>query len=97
MIENTIIKENDLEVKNEDVIAHTKELIIRNFSQYGQPAPEEEKLNEISMKVLENEEERKKVYNELYDSKTMSLYKENFKLSEKEVTYDEFVKLATEK
>ena len=97
LIENKIIKENDLEVKNEDVIAHTKELIIRNFSQYGQPAPEEEKLNEISMKVLENEEERKKVYNELYDSKTMSLYKENFKLSEKEVTYDEFVKLATEK
>jgi trigger factor len=97
LIENKIIKENDLEVKNEDVIAHAKELIIRNFTQYGQPAPEEQKLNEISMKILENEEERKKVYNELYDRKTMNLYKEKFKLTEKEVTYDEFVKLATNK
>lgn len=97
LIENKIIKENDLEVKNEDVIAHAKELIIRNFTQYGQPAPDEDKLNEISMKVLENEEERKKVYNELYDRKTMSLYKEKFKLTEKEVTYDDFVKLATDK
>jgi trigger factor len=97
LIENKIIKENDLEVKNEDVIAHAKELIIRNFTQYGQPAPDEDKLNEISMKVLENEEERKKVYNELYDGKTMGLYKEKFKLTEKEVSYDDFVKLATDK
>jgi trigger factor len=97
LIENKIIKENDLEVKNEDVIAHTKELIKTNFAQYGQPAPDEEKLNEVSMKVLENEEERKKVYNQLYDEKTMSLYKEKFKITEKEVTYDEFVKLASEK
>jgi trigger factor len=97
LIENKIIKENDLEVKNEDVIAHAKELIIRNFTQYGQPAPDDDKLNEISMKVLENEEERKKVYNELYDGKTMDLYKEKFKLTEKEVSYDDFVKLATDK
>jgi trigger factor len=97
LIENKIIKENNLEVKNEDVIAHAKELIIRNFAQYGQPAPDDDKLNEISMKVLENEEERKKVYNELYDGKTMSLYKEKFKLTEKEVSYDDFVKLATDK
>tara|TARA_B110000003_G_scaffold276580_1_gene324151 strand:- start:17503 stop:18843 length:1341 start_codon:yes stop_codon:yes gene_type:complete len=97
LIENKIIKENDLEVKNEDVIAHAKELIIRNFTQYGQPAPDDDKLNEISMKVLENEEERKKVYNELYDGKTMGLYKEKFKLTEKEVSYDDFVKLATDK
>ena len=39
LIENKIIKDNDLEVKNEDVVAHTKELIVQNFAQYGQPAP----------------------------------------------------------
>ena len=44
-----------------------------------------------------NEEERKKIYNQLYDLKTMALYKEKFTLKHKEVTYDEFVKLATEK
>ena len=97
LIENKIIKDNELEVKNEDVISHTKELIVSNFAQYGQPAPEDKKLEEIAVKVLGNEEERKKVYNQLYDVKTMSLYKEKFSLKNKEVTYDEFVKLASEK
>jgi len=97
LIENKIIKENELEVKNEDVLNHTKELIISNFAQYGQPAPEDKKLEEIAIQVLGNEEERKKVYNQLYDVKTMSLYKEKFTLKNKEVTYDEFVKLASEK
>jgi trigger factor len=97
LIENKIIKDNELEVKNEDVISHTKELIVSNFAQYGQPAPEDKKLEEIAVKVLGNEEERKKAYNQLYDVKTMSLYKEKFSLKNKEVTYDEFVKLASEK
>ena len=96
LIENKIIKDNDLEVKNEDVVAHTKELIVQNFAQYGQPAPEDKKLDEIATQVLTNEEERKKVYNQLYDAKTLMLYKEKFKLTEKTVTYDEFVKLASE-
>ena len=96
LIENKIIKDNDLEVKNEDVVAHTRELIVQNFAQYGQPAPEDKKLDEIAAQVLTNEEERKKVYNQLYDAKTLMIYKEKFKLTEKTVTYDEFVKLASE-
>lgn len=97
LIENKIIKENNLEVKNEEVIDHTKSMIVSNFAQYGQPAPEDKKLEEIAQQVLTNEEERKKVYNQLYDVKTMALYKEQFTLKNKSVTYDEFVKLATEK
>lgn len=96
LIENKIIKDNALEVKQEDVMAHTKSLIVQNFAQYGQPAPEDKKLDEIAAQVLGNEEERKKVYNQLYDEKTMNLYKERFKLVDKTVTYDEFVKLASE-
>lgn len=95
LIENKIIKENNLEVTNEDVLNHTKDLIKQNFAQYGQKAPEENKLTEIAGKVLENEDERKKVYNQLYDFKTLSLYKRKFKLNDKSVTYDEFVKLAS--
>lgn len=97
LIENKIIKENDLEVKNEEVVDHTKALIVSNFAQYGQPAPEDKKLEEIAQQVLTNEDERKKIFNQLYDVKTMALYKEKFSLKNKAVSYDEFVKLATEK
>lgn len=96
LIENKIIKDNELEVKHEDVIAHTKEMIIQNFAQYGQPAPDDKKLDEIAAQVLTNDEERKKVYNQLYDVKTLTLYKEKFMLKDKTVTYDEFVKLASQ-
>ncbi len=96
LIENKIIKDNELEVKHDDVIAHTKEMIIQNFAQYGQPAPDDKKLDEIAAQVLTNEEERKKVYNQLYDVKTLTLYKEKFMLKDKTVTYDEFVKLASQ-
>ena len=95
LIENKIIKENNLEVTNEDVLNHTKDMIKQHFAQYGQKAPEENKLTETAGKVLENEDERKKVYNQLYDFKTLSLYKRKFKLNDKSVTYDEFVKLAS--
>ena len=96
LIENKIIKDNELEVKHEDVVGHTKEMIIQNFAKYGQPAPEDKKLDEIAAQVLTNEEERKKVYNQLYDIKTLTLYKEKFMLKDKTVTYDEFVKLASQ-
>jgi len=43
------------------------------------------------------EEERKKISNHLYDEKTLEVYKELFKLTEKSISYDDFVKLATEK
>ena len=78
------------------MIKYAKDLILQNFAQYGQPAPEEKKLDEIANQVISNEDERKKIYNQLYDVKTLDLYKTKFKLTEKIVSYDEFVKLASE-
>ena len=46
---------------------------------------------------MKNEDERKKISNQLFDEKTLVVYKEIFKLIEKPISYDDFVKLATEK
>ena len=54
-------------------------------------------MNEIAQNILQKDEERKKVYQQIYDSKTLKVYKENFKLNEKTISYDDFVKLASEK
>ena len=43
------------------------------------------------------EEERKKISNQLFDEKTLLIYKDLFKLNQKSISYDDFVKLATEK
>ena len=67
------------------------------MSQYGQPIPEEEKMNEIVKSFLEKEDEKKKIYDQLYDIKTLDVYKQKFKLKDKSISYDDFVKLASEK
>ena len=97
LIENNILENFDVKVSAEEVEGHTRSLISMQMGQYGQAVPEEDKMNEIVANVLMKEEERKKVYDQLYDVKTLSLYKENFKLSEKAISYDDFVKLASEK
>ena len=65
--------------------------------QYGQPVLDDEKLNEIADSILKKEEERKKIIDQLYDQKSLTVYKDNFKLVDKDISYDDFVKLASEK
>ena len=67
------------------------------MQQYNQSVPESEKMDEIVKNVLQKEEEKKKVFEQLYDIKTLKVYKEKFKLKEKAISYDDFVKLASEK
>ena len=97
LIENSIIKSFNLKVDSNEVEDHTKKLISRQMSQYGQPIPEDKKMNEIVSNILAKEDERKKIYDQLYDIKTLEVYKDNFKITEKAISYPDFVKLASEK
>lgn len=94
LIENKIIKENNLQVTNEEVIEHTKGLILQQFSQMGQAPMSDEDLNQTVQRVLSNQEEAKKLYEKLYGQKVMELFKTKFTLENKEVPYDEFFKKA---
>ena len=97
LIENNILESFEVKVDAKEVEDHTKTLISMQMKQYGQPVPEDDKMNEIVASILVKEDERKKVYDQLYDIKTLEVYKENFKLTEKAISYDDFVKLASEK
>ena len=97
LIENNILENYNVKVSTEEVENHTKSLITMQMQQYGQPVPQEDKMNEIVSSILKKEDERKKIYDQLYDAKSLEVYKENFKLTEKAISYDDFVKLASEK
>jgi len=97
LIENNILENYNIKVNDEEIENHTKSLITMQMQQYGQPVPQEDKMNEIVASILKKEDERKKVYDQLYDVKSLEVYKENFKLTEKAISYDDFVKLASEK
>ena len=97
LIENKILENYEVKVTQEDVLNQTKKLIGSQMKQYGQPESDDAQLTDIATNILKNEEERKKIYDQIFDERTLVVYKENFKLTEKNVTYDEFVKLASGK
>ena len=97
LIENNILKKYEIKVVEDEVIDYAKKMIKLQMKQYGQTEGDDKQLLEIANNVLKNEKEKKKIYDHLYDEKTLSVYKEQFKLKEKSITYDDFVKLAKEK
>ena len=89
-----------LKLKKEQILSlsdFTKKLVQRQMQQYGQTQTDDKQLSDIAENILKNEEERKKISNQLFDEKTLLIYKDLFKLNQKSISYDDFVKLATEK
>ena len=95
LIENRIIKENNIKVESDEVVAKTKELLSSQYSQYGMMIPGDEELTKAAQNVLSNQEESRKIFDMMYDQKVITYLKENLKISEKYVSYDDFVKLAS--
>jgi trigger factor len=95
LIESKIISDNELKVEQEEVVAFAKELLAQQYTQYGMPAPEEEDLTQSAVKVLQNQEEAKRIYEAIYETKIIEFAKSIVKIDEKELSYDDFVKVAT--
>jgi trigger factor len=97
LVENYLIKEYKIEVKHEEVSEFLKNYMRQQLRQYGQQDPEEEVLNDFVKRIASNQEELKKVYDQLFEVKVLELLKEKLTLNEKEVNFDEFVLEMTEK
>ncbi len=92
LVENKIVKDEKIEVTQEELIDYTKQLVVRQMMQYGQQPPADQ-LENIAKSVLENKEEGQRVTDQLFSEKLLAYYKNTFKLQEKETTFDDFVKL----
>jgi trigger factor len=92
LVENKIVKDEKIEVTQEELIDYTKQLVVRQMMQYGQQPPADQ-LENIAKSVLENKEEGQRVTDQLFSEKLLAYYKNTVKLQEKETTFDDFVKL----
>ena len=92
LIEGKIIRENKLEVKFEDLKQFSIDRIREQMAQFGQMNPADKELEDIAARVLSNQEEVKRLSEQMMNEKLLNFYKENIKLEEKEVTYEDFVK-----
>ena len=90
--EGKIISENNLQVQFEELKEFAKGFIKSQMAQYGQLNPQEEELDTIATRVLSNQDEVKRLSEQLMSQKLLGLYKEKANLKVKEVTYENFVK-----
>jgi len=97
LIENKIITNNNVKVETEEVIEYTKGLLKQQMESMGMPAPEDKELVETANRILQNQEEARNIYGMLFDTKLIALFKDKFKLKEKEVSYDDFIKIVYNK
>jgi trigger factor len=93
LIENKVIKENDIKVEVDEVKDYVKGMLVQQYAQYGMPTPEDEALEANAMQVLQNQDETKKIFDYLYKNKVSDYFKNNVKIQEKEVNQEEFIKL----
>ena len=92
LIEGKIIQENKLQVQFEELKEFAKGFIKSQMAQFGQLNPAEEELDNIAGRVLSNQDEVKRLSEQLMSQKLINLYKEKANLKTKEVTYENFVK-----
>ncbi|WP_339657657.1 trigger factor [uncultured Maribacter sp.] len=92
LIEGKIIRDNELQVKFDELKEFSKGFIRSQMAQFGQLDPKEEELDNIAARVLGNQDEVKRLSEQLMSQKLLNLYKEKANLKTKEVTYENFVK-----
>lgn len=95
LIQGNIFKTNDIKLDHQEAIEYTKGLLVSNYAQYGIPAPADAELTKSAMEVLQNKDEANRIYDMLAEAKLIEYFKSTVKLKEKEVSYDDFVALAS--
>ncbi len=92
LIEGKIINDNNLQVTFDELKDFAKNLIKGQMAQFGQNSPEDKELEDIAARILSNQDEVKRISEQLMSQKLLNYYKENAKLKTKEVSFDEFIK-----
>ncbi|MFL1011937.1 trigger factor [Flavisericum labens] len=92
LIEGKLIEEHNVQVTMDDIKNHAREMIKGQMAQFGQMNPSDKELDDIAARVLSNQDEARRISEQLISQKLLSLYKEKANLKVKELSYENFVK-----
>lgn len=93
LIENQIIRNNDLQVKYEEVLELAKGRIAAQLRMYGQGEPSEKELAQYAMQLLQDKEQANRLFEEAKALKVFDHLKKLVKLQPKEIEYNKFLEL----
>jgi len=92
LIQEKILKDNDIKLDYEELKDYAKGFIKTQMAQFGNMNPEETELDDIANRILGNQEEAKKLQDQLLSQKLMTFYKEKMTFKTKKVNYEGFIK-----
>ncbi|PRP67909.1 trigger factor [Nonlabens agnitus] len=95
LIESNILKANeDLQLKFEELKDYASAQIREQMKQYGHTNATDEEVDQVVARIMQNQEEVKRMSEQLQNEKMLKFFKDNAKLKVKEVTYEDFIKEA---
>jgi trigger factor len=97
LIESKLMQEHELQITREEVEAFAKDLIKKQMVQYGRTDIQEEELTEITGRILGNQEEVKRISDQVMSEKMRQLFLEKGNIKVKKLSYDNFIKEAYKK
>ncbi|QDO92910.1 trigger factor [Formosa sediminum] len=92
LIEGKLIADNNIQITMDDIKDHAKTMIKAQMAQFGQMNPSDEELEGIAARVLGNQDEARRISEQIVSQRLLNVYKEKANLEVKEVTYENFVK-----
>ena len=97
LIESKLIQDNNLQITREEIETFAKDLLQKQMVQFGRTDVKEEELNDIAARILGNQEEVKRISDQVMSEKMRQLFLEKGNIKVKKVNYDTFMKEAYKK
>lgn len=91
LIEGKAMAQSDIKITFEDLKTFTAKNIRQQMAQFGQANASDEEVQGIVARVLANQDEVKKLSEQVVAEKLLEVFKEKANPTTKEVTYDEFI------
>ena len=92
LIEEEIINQNNLKVEEKEIKDFAKKIFLNQYRQIGKKNNEQD-IKQMVDRILRNEDERKRIIEQIKTEKLLTFFKENLKFKIKKLSYDSFIKI----
>ena len=93
LIEEEIIDKNNLKVDEKEIKSFAKKIFLSQFGQISKKDNDQE-IEQMVERITRNEEERKRIIEQVKTEKLLLFFKENVKFKIKKLSYESFLKSA---
>jgi trigger factor len=97
LIENKLIREYNIRVEDAEIRNYIKSYFLHQIPMNSEDPETEKRFDSLVDTVMKNNEQVQKINDELYTGKLLDVFKTNLPLEEKEISYEEFITLASPK